>query len=70
MVVHDGQVELRLGVALSGGLAVPGLRLHGVLQHALSLVVHDPEVELRIGEALVGGLSVPDCHQAVHIQGR
>ena len=48
--------ELRAGVALLGGEAVPPHRLGVVLGHALAVVVvvHEPEVGLRGGVVLLG----------------
>ena len=48
------EIELRGGVALLGGEAVPPHRLGVVLGHALAVGVHESEIELRGGVALLG----------------
>src|SRR5581483_10796343 len=57
--VHHAEVELRLPVALIGGLAKPGDRRHLVAWHAQTAGIADAEVCLGGGEALVGRPPVP-----------
>ena len=49
-VIHNPEVERGAGVALLGGLAVPGHRCGVVLRHALAVVVVDREAVLRLGD--------------------
>src|SRR6185503_14505244 len=46
--VHDAEIELRDGVVLFCGFAVPLDRLGVVSQHTLAAFVHDAELELRV----------------------
>ena len=59
VVVDDGQLELRVGIALHRGLAPPvdGLRI--VLRYALALGVHQSQVVLRRRIAVLGRFSEP-----------
>ncbi len=55
--VHDAEVDLGVGIALLGRLAVPFHCLAIVLRHALAFVVRETEGELGSGKALLGGLT-------------
>ena len=52
--VHDAKIELRDGVALLCGFAIPLDRFGVVPQPALAALVHDAEVELRLSVPLLG----------------
>ena len=56
VAVHDPEVELRDGVTLFGGQAIPAHCLSLVFEDAFAIGVHDPEVVLRPGVTLFGGL--------------
>jgi len=54
VVVHDPEVELRLGEALVGSFAIPLHRLGIVLRHSLAGFVSETDVALGLGDALIG----------------
>src|SRR5438128_11251666 len=58
-VVQDAEIELRSGVPLIGGLAIPLRRLGRVLLHAAPFVVHDPQTKLSACAVLIGGRAEP-----------
>jgi hypothetical protein len=46
--VHDAKIELRHGVVLLCGFAIPLDSLGVASQHTLAALEHDAEVELRV----------------------
>ena len=57
--VHGSEEELRHGVSLLGGQAVPPGGFRGVLWDAFAAVVHGSEDALRLGVSLLGGQAEP-----------
>ena len=53
VVVHDPEVELRIGLALLGSQPVPAHSFGLVLRYALAVVVHDTEFVLGRSVALL-----------------
>src|SRR5262245_38881533 len=65
VLVHKGQIELALNIALSSRLAEPGGRRVVVLRDALALHEHSPEIVLGLGMPLLCRLSIPIHGSAV-----
>ena len=53
LLVHIAEPELRIGIALLGGLATPADGFLVVSGNAVALGVHNAEPELRLGMALL-----------------
>ena len=54
VVVHVAEIDLGIGLALLGGLAIPLQGLGVVLRHASAALVHDAEIVLSVGIPLLG----------------
>src|SRR5271165_6975679 len=67
--IHLTEFELRVGVPLLGGLAVPDQGLRVVLRHALAVSIHPAEAGLRVGVPLLGGLAAPEERLRVPLLG-
>src|SRR5262249_15755111 len=65
VLVHEGQIELALNIALSSRLAEPGGPCWVVLRNPLALPEHSAEIVLGLGMSLLRRLSIPSRGSAV-----